>query len=118
MHETTIRRVPILLAVTMILVTGLSAYLLVRRLFIDRGDDEKPPIPRESWVFLLIASAVLIITLILLQTIGILAGGPFVIAVLMFMMGERRPIAIVGTALVAPVLVWAFFLKLMQFPLP
>ncbi|MCH8917647.1 MAG: tripartite tricarboxylate transporter TctB family protein [Alphaproteobacteria bacterium] len=103
---------------TMFLVTGFSACLLVRRLFFDRGDDEKAPIPRQSWVFLLIASAVLVITLILLETIGILAGGPFVIAVLMYMMGERRPIAIAATAVLAPLLVWAFFWKLLQFPLP
>ena len=103
---------------TMILVTGLSGYLLLRRLFIDRGDDEKAPIPRQSWVFLLIASAVLVITLVLLETIGILAGGPFIVAVLMYMMGERRPLAIAATAVLAPLLVWAFFWKLLQFPLP
>ena len=103
---------------TMILVAGFSAYLLVRRLFFDRGDDEKPPIPREGWVFLGAAAAVLVITVVLLETIGILAGGPFVIAVFMYMMGERRPIAIIGTAVLAPVVVWAFFWKLLQFPLP
>ena len=103
---------------TMFLVTGLSGYFLVRRLFFDRSDDEKPPISRESWIFLLLASVILLITLGLMQTIGVLAGGPFVVAVLMFMMGERRPIAIAGTALVAPVLIWVFFWKLLQFPLP
>ena len=103
---------------TMIVVTVLSAYLLLRKLFFDRDDSEKAPIPRESWVFLGIAGAVLIVTLILLQFIGILAGGPFVVAVFMYMMGERRPIAILATAIIAPVLVWAFFWKLLQFPLP
>jgi hypothetical protein len=103
---------------TMFLATGLSAYFLVRRLFFDRSDEEKPPIPRDSWVFLLIVSAVLVITLVLLQTIGVLAGGPFVVAVLMFMMGERRPLAIAVTAVLAPALVWVFFWKLLQFPLP
>jgi hypothetical protein len=102
---------------TMIIATGLSAYFLVRRLFFDRSD-EKPPIPREGWVFLLIVSVVLVVTFGLLQTIGILAGGPFVVAVLMFMMGERRPIAIAGTAVVAPLLVWLFFWQLLKFPLP
>jgi hypothetical protein len=33
-------------------------------------------------------------------------------------MGERRPLAIGLTAVAAPVAVWAFFWKLLQFPLP
>ena len=103
---------------TMFLATGLSAYFLLRRLFFDRSDDEQAPITRDSWLFLLMVGAVLVITLVLLQTIGILAGGPFVVAVLMYMMGERRPLAIAGTAVLAPVLVWVFFWKLLQFPLP
>lgn len=103
---------------TIFLATGMSAYFLLRRWLRDRGDTEKAPIPRESWVFLLIVSVILVITLVLLQTIGILAGGPFIVAVLMLMMGERRPLAIVSTALIAPALVWAFFWKLLQFPLP
>ena len=104
--------------VTTIVATALALFHLVRRLFIDRSDDPYPPIPREGWVFLGIAAAVLVITVVLLQYIGILAGGPFVIAVLMYMMGERRPIAILGTAVLAPLAVWAFFWKLLQFPLP
>jgi hypothetical protein len=103
---------------TMIIATVLSAYLLLRRLLVDREDPEKAPIPRQSWVFLGIVAALLVVTLVLLQYIGILAGGPFVVAVFMYMMGERRPIAILATAIIAPLLVWAFFWKLLQFPLP
>ena len=103
---------------TMIVATGLSAWFLVRRLFFDRDGDEKAPIPRESWKFLLIASMLLAVTLVMLETIGVLAGGPFIVAVFMIMMGERRPLAIGLTAVLAPLAVWAFFWKLLQFPLP
>ena len=103
---------------TMIVATGLAAVFFIRRLFVDKDGGEPAPIPRQSWVFLGVVAAVLIATLVLLEYIGILAGGPFVVAVLMVMMGERRPIPIAVTAIVAPLLVWAFFWKLLQFPLP
>lgn len=103
---------------TMIIATGLSAWLLVRRLFFDREGDEKTPIPFKSWMFLLVGSLLLVVAVVLLDTIGILAGGPFIVAVFMFMMGERRPLAIGLTAVLAPLLIWAFFWQLLQFPLP
>ncbi|HSR55977.1 MAG TPA: tripartite tricarboxylate transporter TctB family protein [Alphaproteobacteria bacterium] len=103
---------------TMIVATGLSLFFLVRRLFFDLNDTEKAPIPRESWGFLALAAVVLVATWYLMEYIGVLAGGPFVVAVMMFLMGERRPLAIGVTAVAAPVLVWAFFWKLLQFPLP
>ena len=107
---------PIIATVTF---AALAAWLLIRRLFLDRGGAEEPaPIPRQGWVFLGLASAVLIITVVLLNFIGILGGGPFVIAVFMFMMGERRPLPILATAVLAPLAAWGFFWHLLKFPLP
>ena len=105
---------------TMVVATGLAAYLFVRRAFFDRGTEEdgSAPIPRDGWIFLGLIAVILIVTLLLMQYLGILAGGPFVVAVLMYMMGERRPIAIGAPAVIAPALLWAFFWKLLQFPLP
>ncbi len=103
---------------TIIVATGLSAFLLVRRLFTDREEGERNPIPRESWAFIALCGTLLAATLVLLEFAGILAGGPFVVAVMMLMMGERRPIAIGLTAIGAPIAVWVFFWKLLQFPLP
>lgn len=102
------------------LATALAALLFVRRLFFAReaAEDGAVPIPGRSWAFLAIAAAVLAATVILLDSVGILAGGPFAIAVFMVMMGERRPLAIVSTALLAPLGVWLFFWKLLEFPLP
>jgi hypothetical protein len=104
--------------ITAIVATGLAMFFLVRRLFYDHSDDPNPPIPREGWIFLAIAAVILTVTWVLLQYIGILAGGPFVIAIFMYMMGERRPVAIIATATIAPLVVWGFFWKLLQFPLP
>ena len=102
---------------TMIVATGLALIFLVRRLFIDHSD-EAAPIPKESWGFLALVAVVLIATLFLMEFVGVLAGGPFVVAVMMYLMGERRPLAIGVTAVAAPIAVWAFFWKLLEFPLP
>ena len=102
---------------TMTVATGLALFFLVRRLFIDHSD-EPVPIPRQSWGFLALIAVVLIATLVLLEFVGMLAGGPFVVAVMMYLMGERRLLAIGLTAVLAPLAVWAFFWKLLQFPLP
>lgn len=103
---------------TIIVATGLALVLLVRRLFFDRGGGERVPIPRESWAFLALVAVLLVATLFLLEYVGILAGGPFIVAAMMFVMGERRPLAIGLTAVLAPLAVWAFFWKLLMFPLP
>ncbi|MDH3240221.1 MAG: tripartite tricarboxylate transporter TctB family protein [Alphaproteobacteria bacterium] len=105
---------------TMIVVTGLALFLLVRRLFFERSDesDEDAPIPKQSWGFLALISVVLIATLFLMEFVGVLAGGPFIVAVLIYLMGERRPLAIGVTSVVAPLAIWAFFWKLLEFPLP
>lgn len=102
---------------TMVVTTGLALYFLVRRVFFDHSD-EAAPISAQSWAFLALAAVVLGVTLLLMEFVGVLAGGPFVVAVLMFMMGERRPLVIGVTAVAAPVAVWAFFWKLLEFPLP
>lgn len=104
---------------TMTVATALALFLLVRRLFFDAGkEDEDNPIRKESWGFLAVTAAILVATLFLMEFVGVLAGGPFIVAVLMFMMGERRPLAIGLTAVAAPLAVWAFFWKLLEFPLP
>jgi hypothetical protein len=102
---------------TMIVVTGLALFFLIRRLFFDRSD-EANPISKESWGFLALITVILVATLLLLEFVGVLAGGPFIVAVMMFLMGERRPLAIGATAVLAPIAVWAFFWKLLEFPLP
>ena len=73
---------------------------------------------RKPLEFSSFPSVLLIATLLLMQFIGVLAGGPFVVAVLMWMMGERRPLAVGVTAVAAPLLVWVFFWHILKFPLP
>lgn len=102
---------------TILVATGLALFFLVRRLFIDHSDEDAP-IPAQSWGFLALTAVILVATLLLMEFVGLLAGGPFIVAVMMFLMGERRPLAIGVTAVVAPLAVWAFFWQLLEFPLP
>ncbi len=94
---------------------GLFAY----RVFFTKPDEaEESPIPPKSWRFLAIAGGVLAAITVLLDTVGFLAGGPVAVGAFMVMMGERRPLPVVSLSLAAPLAVWLFFWKFLEFPLP
>lgn len=84
----------------------------------DKDDDATPPIPRKSWLFLLRGSLFLIVMAALFEWVGFLATGPLTVAGFMIMMGERRPLPIIITAVGATAITWLFFWQFLKFPLP
>jgi hypothetical protein len=111
--------------VTATLVTVLAALFFVSRL-IGRGErpeqarkeDAAAPIPRSSWLFLAAVSLFAVAVTAIFAWIGFLAAGPLTIAGFMIFMGERRPVPIVATSVIAAAVIWLFFWQLLRFPLP
>jgi hypothetical protein len=102
-----------------IVMTLLAGILLVSRLLkADTDDGQEVPVDRSNLIFLAMAAAILIVIFLLMKHAGFLIGGAFVIASFMFIMGERRALPIIAMAVLAPICVWGFFWKLLQFPLP
>lgn len=76
------------------------------------------PLSWRNGRFLMLVSILFVVTFLLLDTIGIAAGGPLIIATFMLVLGERRPVPIVLMSVGVPLLIWLFFWKLLRFPLP
>lgn len=105
--------------VTAGLMTVLSALLVgIRLLAATAPDAGGAPMSRRNGQFLFGVSILFVVTFLLLDTIGIAAGGPLVVAAFMVVLGERRPIPVILMSVGAPLLIWLFFWKLLRFPLP
>ena len=108
-----------------IIVTALGAIFFVTRFLEGRfgtgavqADDLPSPISAANWRFLLLTSLFLIAMIALFAWVGYLVAGPLTIAGFMIAMGERRPVHIVLTSIVAAGVVWLFFWQLLGVPLP
>lgn len=101
------------------LVTALSGLLFATRLPKKISDsDGDLPIPARSWTFLGIISALFAVIFVVFALFGFNYGAPIVVAVFMYIMGERRPHYLIAMAIAVPLVVWMFFWKLLSFPLP
>jgi Na+/melibiose symporter-like transporter len=108
-----------------IIVTALGVLLFVSRLVeghIRRNavsvDESAPPMSRSNRIFFAMTSLLLIALTALFKWVGFLAAGPLTIAAFMLVMGERRPIPIVLTSVAAAGVIWLFFWRLLDVPLP
>jgi hypothetical protein len=107
---------PLVTAVSFTLFAG--AFMVFRAFFSKADETDEPPITARSWRFLAIAGGVLAAITVLLDTVRFLAGGPVAVGAFMVMMGERRPLPVIALSLAAPLAVWLFFWKFLEFPLP
>jgi hypothetical protein len=80
--------------------------------------DSTPPIEHNNWVFLLRGGVFLIAVTAIFEWVGFLAAGPPTVAGFMIIMDEKRPIAVIGTSIVATAVIWLFFWQFLRFPLP
>lgn len=99
-------------------VVVMSASFLAHRLIKTSEDGAPPPIQLRGWLFLLTAAVLLVGGFFLFKFFGFLAGAPAVIIAFMLIMGERRIIPILSVTIAGPLVVWLFFWKLLNFPLP
>ena len=106
--------------VTAGIATALSALLFVLKLreYGKTEEDGGAPIPARSWTLLAGMSFLLIMVLIGIQYLGFLIGGPLTVLVFMLLMGERRPLRLIGVSVLAPAIVYAFFWQIFRIPMP
>lgn len=94
----------------------LSALMVVSRLLI--GDDTRSAINPHS---LVLGAGLLVMFaagVALMLWVGYIAGGAILVAALMVFMGVRRWTWLLGLAGLAPVLLFAFFDRLLGIPMP
>jgi hypothetical protein len=80
--------------------------------------DEPAPLDRGNWGFIGLAALFLVLVTAVFTWAGFLVAGPLTVAGFMLAMGERRPLAVLGAAILAPAAIWLFFWQLLRFPLP
>jgi putative tricarboxylic transport membrane protein len=108
-----------------IIIVALGVLLFASRLFERRqptlagpADEIAPPISRSNGLYLLVTSLFLVAMTALFAWLGFIVAGPLTIAGFMLAMGERRPIPIVLTSILAAGAIWLFFWQLLDVPLP
>jgi len=70
------------------------------------------------WRHIAALAAGLIVSLLLIEHLGFLIGGPITVASLMLYMGVSKPVTLVATAVGAPLVIYLFFWQLLRIPLP
>jgi hypothetical protein len=107
------------------IITALGVILLVSRWLAGRGErqavpagDAVSPISRSNGKYLLLMSLFLVAMTALFAWVGFVAAGPLTIAGVMIAMGERRPVHVIVTSVVAAGVIWLFFWQLLNVPLP
>ena len=108
---------PTIGAVLMSACCGLKITLTVIR---GSGDDEAAvePMTGRHWLHIAAVTAGLIVSLVLIEQLGFLIGGPVAVAVFMLYMGSRKPLTLVAVAIGAPLAIYLFFWQLLSIPLP
>lgn len=108
--------------ITATIFTVLAAGFAVSRLFLGRkvgaAVDSPAPISRANWRFLLLTALFLTAMLALFEFAGFLVAAPLTVAGFMLGMGERRPVPVILTSVLAAGVIWLFFWQLLKFPLP
>lgn len=99
-------------------ITVLGVFLVLLNLKASRRDQIKAPVARPALRRLLVVLSVLVVTLALMQWAGYLAAAVVCVALLMWMMGERRWLLILLTSVGWSLFLWFLFDRLLGTPLP
>ena len=97
-----------------------SAGLLLQALFRPATYEgrEETPVRKQNLGFFLLACAIVFLGVLLIHGIGILWGGPLMVAALMIFMGERNWIRIVGISVLPIVAIYFFVVRVLNAPMP
>ncbi|WP_292058086.1 tripartite tricarboxylate transporter TctB family protein [Martelella sp.] len=98
----------------MIVVVALSAFLAFSNLRAKpTPEDAEPTITRGEMLALVRIGAVFLISIALYLLLAPLAGGIFLVAASLLLLGERRPLVIIGMTAGLLMAVWLLFYKLL-----
>jgi len=102
------------------IVTAMAGILLVQRL-LDRRKTEKDtpsPMRRLQWLHIAGFTALLFAGLAAIKFLHFIPGGILILAVLMFITGQRKPLNIILVSVPTPFLVYAALWYGLKIPLP
>lgn len=99
-------------------ITALGALLVLLRLRPAPGGDRPSPIDARALRRLAGVLLVLVLTLALMEWAGFIVSGAVTVAILMWLMGERRWLPLVATSLGWTLFLWVLFDRILATPLP
>lgn len=98
----------------MIVVVALSAFLAFSNLRAKPSPgDAEPPIARGELLALVKIGAIFLVSIVLFLFLAPLAGGIFLVAASLLLLGERRPLVIIGMTAGLLIAVWFLFYKIL-----
>lgn len=105
-----------------LVVTGftLTCAALFVQAILKPGGYEGMEAPLKLWNFgfSILACAIILAAVLVIQTAGLIWGGPLLIAALMLFMGERKPLRIVPMSVIPVAVAYFFITKVLNAPLP
>lgn len=96
----------------------LGSIVAVRGLALLKTARGTPAIANADWRRVVATLALCAVYLLGIESIGLPLASALALAGAMVLFGERRPIMIATTAVVLPLLLWAFFVKVANVPMP
>jgi hypothetical protein len=104
---------------SMVVLTVLSALLLLKGLFSSNKDSDTPaPLGSKSWLTIGSLSALLFLSLAAIKYLGFIIGGILMVASFMIYMRERRLITISLVSLITPLVIYIVLWKFLRILLP
>jgi len=104
---------------SMVVLTVLSALLLLKGLFSSNKDTDPPaPLDSRSWLNIGLLSALLFLSLAAIKYLGFIIGGILMVASFMIYMRERRLITISLVSLITPLVIYIVLWKFLRILLP
>lgn len=104
----------------MVVVTVMSGTLFIQRLIESKkAKDTRPsPLSRKHWAHIGAYTVLLFIGLAMIKFLHFVPGGILLLAVLMILTGQRKPVIIALVAVPVPILVYAGLWYGLRMPLP
>jgi hypothetical protein len=100
---------------SMTFITVLSAMLLLKSIFKSKKEaDHTASMTHRNWLYICVLTILLFICLAVIKYFGFIPGGILTIASFMIYMGERKILAIVLVAVLAPTLIYVILWKFLQ----
>lgn len=104
---------------SMVILTLLSALLLLKSLFGLHGDSNGTTyLSSKNWIHISLLSVLLIISVAVMKYLGFILGGIFTISSFMIYMRERKLIVISMVSIIIPVFLYLILWKFLRFMLP
>ena len=108
---------PSLFPMVGVVLLSVCAGLKIVLSMIQRWDDEEAAAEQLNWHHgrhIAALTAGLVVSVMLIEHLGFLIGGPITVAALMLYMGTRKPVTLVAVAIGAPLAIYLFFWQLLR----